>query len=126
HGQHPSTSTSSLGQGVNKTGGSPKYNGRNPRGIARVLAAVLGFGIVFLVIGYVMGLRNTTPQYAWILGAALLCFVAALVILMRNFMSQARGNTNSLPRSSGWIVGGLMALSGALLVWGTFVDQIAA
>ncbi|UKA77446.1 hypothetical protein LFT46_09110 [Arthrobacter sp. FW306-07-I] len=28
HAQHPSTSTSSLGQGVNKTGGSPKFGAR--------------------------------------------------------------------------------------------------
>ena len=103
-----------------------KHDRRNPRGIARFLSAALGVGIVVLVIGYVMGLRNTTPQYAWILGAAVLSFAAALVILMRHFIRQGRGHTDSLPRSSGWIVGGLMVLSGALLVWGTFVDQIAA
>ena len=103
-----------------------KHTPGNSRGIARLLSAALGVGIVVLSIGYIGGLPNRTPQYAWILGAAVLCFVAALVILMRHFIRQGRGYTDSFPRSSGWIVGGLMVLSGALLVWGTFVDQIAA
>ncbi|MHA7175762.1 hypothetical protein ACX80D_03840 [Arthrobacter sp. Sr24] len=102
-----------------------EHKGRIPWGIARFIAAALGVGIVFLVIGYVVGLRNMTPQYAWILGGALISFATALIVLMQNFIRQARGLTGSLPRSSGWIVGGLMALSGALVVWGTFVDQIS-
>jgi small-conductance mechanosensitive channel len=101
-----------------------KSGGINPRSLARVLNMCLAFGIAVLVIAYALGIHNITPQYTAILGGALLCFVAALVILMWHLAKRAQDSSRSLPRSAAWVVSILMAASAALLIWGTFVDQL--
>ncbi|MGO4806448.1 hypothetical protein AB4089_15110 [Arthrobacter sp. 2MCAF15] len=101
-----------------------KNGGINPRSIARALNTCLAFGIALLVMAYALGFHNSTPQYSAILGGALLCFVAALVILMRHLAKRAQDSSRSFPRSAAWVVSILMAGSAALLIWGTFVDQL--
>jgi di/tricarboxylate transporter len=87
-------------------------------GLNKILAA----GIVCLIVGYVLGIQKSAPQYAVILGMALLCFVTGLVIVMRHFATKAKSSSRTFHRSSAWVVSTLMAASAALLVWGAFVD----
>lgn len=82
----------------------------------------LAAGLTSLVVGYVLGSRNSTPQYAAILGGALLCFAAGLIIVMWHFAQSAIHSSRSFHRASAWVLTTLMAASGALLIWGTLVD----
>jgi hypothetical protein len=75
---------------------------------ARVLNTCLAFGIAVLVIAYALGIHNITAQYTAILGGALLCFVAALAILMWHLAKRAPDSSRPLPRATAWDVSILM------------------
>lgn len=92
--------------------------------LARLLIGLVAVGSAALIIGYALGFENSTPQYSAILGGSLLFFLAAMTILIWQFALQLKNAEQSFPRLHAWIIGGLMAVSGALLVWGTFVDQL--
>jgi hypothetical protein len=94
----------------------------NSQSSSAPLNTCLAAGITSLVVGYVLGSRNSTPQYAAILGGALLCFAAGLIIVMWQFAKSAKRSTRSFQRASAWVVTILMAASGALLTLGTLVD----